>query len=476
MKHLKPSDLFRILRSLSRSTSGRLAACLAFAATTVALPAQAPGAPDSLHLAASATEHYDTLPAPHLLTVDELFELGVRNSLRLEASRQEIEIAADRVKNARTGYYPAVTASINAGYAGNPTLFRRGLKNASASDIPNWQQQYALELSQPLFTGGRLRRNVEKTEIRQKIAALALHAERADVKLSLLSYYLDLFDLYQQRAVLQKNIEQAERRLHDIRQMRREGMITRNDVIRTELELSGYRLARQETQDRIGLLSQQLDIALGLDESWQLLPDTAFLHADRPLLTYEAYLTAAYRQAPGLGISRLNVTLAENGIRLARTAYLPDLSLHAGNTLARPVTRVSPVQDLFVNNWNVALVLSYRLSAFYHDKYQVSAARRQAAADRTREELQKQQIRVNIRSAFVRHRESLDRIRTLTGNVEQAEENYRIVQNKYLNQLAILTDLLDAARVRLDAELQLTSARTEAIYTYYQLLHDTGEL
>ena len=54
--------------------------------------------------------------------------------------------------------------------------------------------------------------------------------------------------------------------------------------------------------------------------------------------------------------------------------------------------------------------------------------------------------------------------------------NYRIMQNRYLNQLAILTDLLDANSVRLNVELQLVTARTRVIYTYYQLQKACGRL
>ena len=60
--------------------------------------------------------------------------------------------------------------------------------------------------------------------------------------------------------------------------------------------------------------------------------------------------------------------------------------------------------------------------------------------------------------------------------IRQADENYRIVHNRYLNQLSILTDLLDASRVRLEAQMQLTAARAEVIYTYYQLLQTCGSL
>ena len=45
-----------------------------------------------------------------------------------------------------------------------------------------------------------------------------------------------------------------------------------------------------------------------------------------------------------------------------------------------------------------------------------------------------------------------------------------------MNQLAILTDLLDANSVRLEVALQLTAARTRVVYTYYQLLRACGKI
>ena len=92
------------------------------------------------------------------------------------------------------------------------------------------------------------------------------------------------------------------------------------------------------------------------------------------------------------------------------------------------------------------------------------------------EEQLMQEIRIQVRSAYIRHQEAIDRIKALQLSVRQAEENYRIVNNRYLNQLSILTDLLDASSVRLEAELQLTTAQSEAVYTYYQLMHACGNL
>ena len=92
------------------------------------------------------------------------------------------------------------------------------------------------------------------------------------------------------------------------------------------------------------------------------------------------------------------------------------------------------------------------------------------------EEQKMQRIRMDVRTAFLRHQEALQRVEALQLSVRQAQENYRIMQNRYLNQLAILTDLLDANSVRLNVELQLVNARTRVIYTYYQLQKACGRL
>ena len=85
-------------------------------------------------------------------------------------------------------------------------------------------------------------------------------------------------------------------------------------------------------------------------------------------------------------------------------------------------------------------------------------------------------MRVGIRSAYIRHSEAVKQVEALRLSVKQAEENYRIMQNRYLSQLTTLTDLLDAENVRLEAELLLTTAQTRVIYTYYELQKACGNI
>ena len=308
----------------------------------------------------------------------------------------------------------------------------------------------------------------------KEITALQTATNRADIKLSLLQHYLNLFSLHKRHQVLTRNINESERRLKDIRQMKKEGLITNNDVLRSEMQLTNNRLALLETENDLRLASQQLDILLGLDETLLICPDTTLLSKTYQLDNYADYIDRAYTGDPGMRLRRRQTDLARNNIRVIHATQMPQLSLYAANTLARPVSRT--LADMYNNAWNVGLSFSYPLSALYRNKHRLNEARRQVDFQLNAEEQQKQHIRMTVRNAYLKHREALARVDALKLSAKQAEENYRIMRNRYLNQLAILTDLLDADNLRLDAELQLTTARTQVVYTYYELLRAIGEL
>ena len=134
------------------------------------------------------------------------------------------------------------------------------------------------------------------------------------------------------------------------------------------------------------------------------------------------------------------------------------------------------MEDMYNNNWNIGLSVSYPLSSIYKNNHKIKESKLAVDLSRNEEEQKMQTIRINVRTAYIRHQEALQRVEALKLSVRQAQENYRIMQNRYLNQLAILTDLLDANSVRLNVELQLTTARTRVIYTYYQLQKACGRL
>lgn len=408
------------------------------------------------------------------LTLDELFRLGTENSLRLQATRMQEVIAADKEKTAQTSRLPDISIGATTGYIGRPTVFRQGLSQPVHPDMPDWSHNYNVEVTQPIYRGGKIHYTIKRSSLEKQIAALNSTNDKAEIKLLLLGQYMDLFSLYKQKEVFARNVEESARRLEDIRRLKKEGIVTRNDELRSELQLTNDQLAYREANDNIAIVSQQLDVVLGLDETLLLQPDTGLLYTAVSLESSDEYVRQAYENYPELQIARYNTRLAENDIRLSKADYLPSLSLRAANTLARPLS--TTMEDMFSNNWNIALSLSYNLSSLYQNKHKVHEARQYVNIRKNREEQVRQDIRINVKSAWIKHHEALDRVEALLLSVRQAEENYRIVRNRYLNQLSILTDLLDASSIRLEAELQLTNARTEVIYSYYQLMRSCGNL
>ena len=142
-----------------------------------------------------------------LLTVDELFRLGVDNSLKLQADALDEAMAHERSRTARASRLPDLQIGLNGGVIGQPIVFQRGLSAATYPDTPDWSQNYAIDFTQPLYEGGRIRYTIRKADLEKRVAQLRTATDRADVKLSLLEQYMSLFSLYKQREVLMRNIE-----------------------------------------------------------------------------------------------------------------------------------------------------------------------------------------------------------------------------------------------------------------------------
>ena len=402
--------------------------------------------------------------------------MGIQNAVAIQASQVKTEISNEKVILAKNKQLPAVGIEGTFGYVGTPVILNRDLSFLERDVIPKWEQNYQIAAKQPIYEGGRIRNEIKRSELEKEITELSLQRDKSDLKLWLIGKYLDLFNLYKKRDVYKQNIDEAKKRVQDIEKMKAEGIVTTNDVLRSNLLLTNYDLTHKEIENDIILVSQQLDIVLGMDETTILQPDSAFLTSYMELRAENDYVNRAYLQHPDLRIAQTNISLAKNALKIVNAGYLPSLSLEAGTGLTRPIPYLVPVEDLYFYSWGVSLNLSYNISALFDKKHNTNAAKQQIQLQGLYQEQQKQSIRTEIKAAYLKHQEAEDRINALQESLSQSKENYRIEKNKYFNQMTILTDLLDATNTQLNVELQLTAAKTNAIYTYYQLLKASGDL
>jgi len=81
-----------------------------------------------------------------------------------------------------------------------------------------------------------------------------------------------------------------------------------------------------------------------------------------------------------------------------------------------------------------------------------------------------------VQSAYINLQQSYVELETQKKNVELAAQNYDVINNRYLNQLALITDMVDASNIKLRAELQEVDARINIVYAYYKLCYVTGSI
>ena len=113
------------------------------------------------------------------LSVDQLFERGVQHSLQLQADALKEAMAQERTRTARTSSLPDLQVGLKGGFVGQPVVWERGLSDPTYPDIPDWSQNYAIDFSQPLYQGGKIRRTIRKADMEKQVAELQTLTDQA---------------------------------------------------------------------------------------------------------------------------------------------------------------------------------------------------------------------------------------------------------------------------------------------------------
>ncbi len=408
-------------------------------------------------------------------TVDELFEMVKVNHPTLKVYRSDINIARQNVEIAKNNLLPELTAGVQGFYLGDVTILDKNLSRVTTVKMPHFGNTFSLQASQLIWKGNTVRNGIKIRTLQEELAELSYQTNEQSIKLLVLGYYLDLSKLYNQENVYHKNIELAEKRLDNIKKFYKQGMVTRNDVIRGELQLSNLQLALQVVNNNQQIINKQLTVALGLDESVRIIPENSVLNHTAAVGTLQEYREMA-KNHPSVLLTERSVDIYDVSAKITRAEMLPSLAAFAGNNLQRPLTSSSPATDMFSNSYNAGLSLDFNIDALFKSpkKLQLNKIEKQKAIDQANDTSLSVGIAVN--SAYIKYNEAVTQNKTLEVNADLTSENYRIMESKYNNQLAILLDLLDASNAKLDAELQLANSEINIVFSYYKLLREAGNL
>lgn len=412
---------------------------------------------------------------PYKLTLGQALEMGIQNHQQLKISQAVIETNEQQVKVAKSQQLPSVSFSANAFYLGDALLLDKDWSKVQTVEMPHFGNSFSLQASQLLYKGGVIRQSIEMAELQQQLAELDLVLNEQEIKFLIISNYLDIQKMINQLQVLEQNRILAEQLLANITKLYEEDMVTRNELIRSELQIKNIDQAIITIKNNHAIISNQMSYALGLPDNILIIPmEEVDTHAMRPLQM--DYMNNSLQQHPSLLLAEKNAEVAEKNIAIQKNNWFPALSAFAGYNMQRPVTSTTPAMDLYNNAWQVGVNLSFNLDDLYKNKHRVSASRSQARIMQETLTYTQQNIEMGVNAAYLKYREAVQQVALVDESRTLANENYEIVRNKYLNQLAITAEMTDASNAKLNAELEYANAIINAMFQYYNLQKSTGTL
>ena len=409
------------------------------------------------------------------MTVEQMFDLIEENSSQLRTAKTGTEAAAQAVSFARSGRLPDVTIQAQASYLGNTLITDRDFSNGQWFHTPHFGNSFSIMARQTIYAGGAISSGIDMAQMEQQKSQLNVEQQRENMRFSALGFYLDLCKIDNRLQVIDKNIELTSQLISNINDKYAQGLALKNDVTRYELQMKTLELQRQKLQDQRTILNHQLCNLTGLTSYPHIEPASDLASATYPQDNREHWQALA-DSTPAQRQAALSVQMAQKNEKTARANLLPHVALVAADNLNGPITFELPPIDQNYNYWFVGIGVDYELSSLFKGSKRLKQTRLQARQAMEAKEVTATETDNQLQAAFTLYQQAYIELDTRRKSVELARQNYTVVNDRYLNQLALVTDMLDASNMLLNTELDHVDALIGIAYAFFRMKYITGTL
>lgn len=411
-----------------------------------------------------------------VITLEEIFECAETNSAGLRTSFAAQTEAEREISVARAGRLPDISADLSLGYYGDGFTTDRHFGDYQKAPIPHFGNGLSLKVTQPVYTGGAITSSIELARLKSTAARYTTDFQRDNIRFRLTGFYLDIYKYNNLRGVMENNIAAARKVLQEMKARYNQGTALQNDITRYELLVTDLELQLVRINNTIDILNTNLVTTAGLPAGTVIVPDSTILARSLPAQGAAWWQNEAEANSPSLSLARADVEISRKADALVRSKRLPKIGLQAGWSFDGPILVEVPPINRNLSYWYVGVGVSYNISSLY--KTNKSLSRSRASIRRAQEQLDatREDVTMAVNADHVRYLEAYEELKSRQKGVELADRNYRVTSTRYSAGMALITDMLDAANSRLDAEQQLVNARINIIYYYYKLLFTTGKI
>lgn len=409
-------------------------------------------------------------------TLEDIFDIVETNSAQLQPYFTAQDAADRGISLARNERLPEISASLSLSYNGDGFTTKRDFSDRQKAPIPHFGNALSVYIDQPVYTGGAISNSVKLAELKSTVSRYATDFQRDNIRFRITGFYLDIYKNTNLRSVIKGNIDAAQKILEEMRARYEQGTALLNDITRYELLVSNLRLQLVRIDNTLGILNSNLVTVAGLPEGTVIAPDSTILQRSLPINSETWWQSEARENTPTLKLARVEVEISRRAEAIVRADRLPKVGLRAGWSFDGPILVEVPPINRNLSYWYVGVGVSYNLSSLYKNNKSLAAKRLETKRAIEALEASQDNIAMAVRTDHIHYLEAYEELKTQQKSVELAERNYNTVATRYTQGMALITDMLDAANARIDAQQQLVNARIDIIYYYYKLLFTTGKI
>lgn len=408
-----------------------------------------------------------------MLTLDEAVALGIQNSKNLKIDQQKIQDALANVVDAKNGMLPTLKVSGSALALANANVDLKMLPPGQGGGAPKAHSAFFgnVSASLPLFAGGRVQYGIQSAKFLVEAAKLSTQNDQMAMAYTVSQAYNNLFKAHQAIKVLEENLMASKKRDESFQKLENNGIVAKNDRLKANLQTSDVELQLLDAQNSASIANINMDLMLGLPETTMIETDpnyiTALADPDSKTITY--YMEQATSNRRDLQAFDYQKKAAALGTKAAKAENWPSIAL-TGGYIAADVPNILTV----TNAANIGIGVQYNVDNLWKKNSSLLKAQSKERQIELGQELLYDQIKLEVNRDFQNSQFAQKRIGVYEKAAAQANENYRVVNNKYNNGLATITELLDADTAQISANVNVINAKADAMLAYRKLLQSSG--
>jgi outer membrane protein len=410
------------------------------------------------------------------LSLPEAIALGIENSKNLKLSQNKVDQAVAKLNIVKDNALPTAKASFLYNHAEIPTNTLT-IGGGDPIRLPKRADAFVgtAAVEELIYGGGKLKYAEESTKLLTEVARLDADKDKEEISYAIINTYYSLFKIIQSKKVIAQNLESIDSQLKQSKRFFDQGIVTKNDVLRFQLQQANVLLTDMEAENNRKIINYNMDILLGLNENIQIEivePDTA-LKATAPLSSYLDMGSTGRQELKQLDIQN---KVADVNIKSVKANTLPTVGVGANLYYINPSGKFIPPTDQYIMPITLGANVSWNIGNLWTNKHKVTDARIQQKEIGIQKDIFSDQVKTEINRSYQNYQLSLNKIKVLETSIAQAAENDKLLASKYKNNVASAIDRIDAETLLYQAKINLELAKADAGLAYYTLLKSTGKI